>query len=790
MDQLHSSAAIAGNARPAPDWREMLFGTDPVPWLLDSGEPYARWVTLALVQPGSDPDRIDTARRDVLDDDGVRDLVAGLPSWGDKEFSGHHSPKFMPNRLNLLADMGVRGGDFDEIEGLLDRMLEHQDPSGRFQSFGRLPRRPKPEWGSLLCDTNVITDVLMRFDRGGDERVAKALRRMERDLAATPQGRAWQCVPERRSLFRGPGRKADVCPQVTLEGLRAFSHVPESDRPDWVTEVARTPLEIWRRRTDERPYQFGHGYQFKSVKWPNYWYDVLWVLETLGRFPALWRGADARAEDRRALAELAACLVAYNFDDQGRVVPRRTYRGFESYSFGQKKTPSPFATARALAALARLADLAEEIAAVDVTALPSSKGGSGTPVPPRGRREPVACPVPLTSPTFPEARGTARVLARQHLAAGWDPASVESIVADVAGLDATSPTGPYLALRARLPGFAPAQLDAALYERRSLVRYRCMRGTVFVLRREMLPVVHAATNEAVLRYARRFAEFRGVSAESYERAAADILDLLRAGPLSTAQIRERLRPNLDVAAVVNVMAAEGLVLRDRPLDGWRDRHWTYVPLEDALPEVRLDALGREDADVALLRAYVRAFGPATAADAAWWTGIGKQRVRRALRALEDEVVEIELADVPGEAEPVACLMHSADVDELSAAAAGPSPAVAFLPSLDPYTMGYAGKGRYVPDRARPCVFDRSGNITSVVLVDGRLAGVWDLAPDTAAVVLVHLFEPADPPVRSAIEASAREVGMFWYGEEASVEWRTSMVPLADRTPGCVVKPLR
>ena len=92
--------------------------------------------------------------------------------------------------------------------------------------------------------------------------------------------------------------------------------------------------------------------------------------------------AAGRPDDRRALAELAACLIAYNIGPDGRVAPRSTYRGFESYSFGQKKAPSPFATARLLAVLHRLDPLAAQVREVDVLSLPSSMGGTGTAEPP------------------------------------------------------------------------------------------------------------------------------------------------------------------------------------------------------------------------------------------------------------------------------------------------------------------------------------------------------------------------------------------------------------------------
>jgi hypothetical protein len=63
----------------------------------------------------------------------------------------------------------------------------------------------------------------------------------------------------------------------------------------------------------------------------------------------------------------------------GFAIPRlrRRYGGFETFSCGPKKRPSPLATALVLAALRRLYDLALSAATVDVAALASSKGGRG-----------------------------------------------------------------------------------------------------------------------------------------------------------------------------------------------------------------------------------------------------------------------------------------------------------------------------------------------------------------------------------------------------------------------------
>jgi hypothetical protein len=366
-------------------WRDLL-DADPLPWLLSSSEPAARWVALTgLLDAGRGDDDVRRARRDLVADPATRSLVARLPDWTvDQHLSGHQSPSFGPHLLGLLADVGVQAGDFREVDELLEAMLAHQEESGRFPSFGVAAPGGTPVWGALLCDAHPVLDVLVRFGHRQDERVQRALVRAAADLADTAQGRAWPCVPHPVTGWRGPGRLDAVCPMATLQALRVFSRLPSAERPDGVLGAARVVLRAWTERGSEKPYQFGHGVQFKTVKWPPTWYSAYGVVDTLGRFPELWR-SDPSGPEARALAELTACLLAYNVSADATVTPRSVYRGFERLSFGQKREPSPLATALLLAAVRRVDGLAPEVLRVDVGALGSSKGGSGQPVAPRVR---------------------------------------------------------------------------------------------------------------------------------------------------------------------------------------------------------------------------------------------------------------------------------------------------------------------------------------------------------------------------------------------------------------------
>lgn len=58
-------------------------------------------------------------------------------------------------------------------------------PDGRFAALATSRRTSKPAWTSLLCDHHTITEVLLRFGRGADPHVARALETMADDLSTT-----------------------------------------------------------------------------------------------------------------------------------------------------------------------------------------------------------------------------------------------------------------------------------------------------------------------------------------------------------------------------------------------------------------------------------------------------------------------------------------------------------------------------------------------------------------------------------------------------------------------------
>ena len=83
-------------------------------------------------------------------------------------------------------------------------------------------------------------------------------------------------------------------------------------------------------------------------------------------------------------------------------------------------------------------------------------------------------------PTFSDAERRARLVARHHLAR--TARDVETAVRAVAAQHSSDPLTPFLAAWARVPGFAVADLERAMYEERALWRMHATRRTALLCR--------------------------------------------------------------------------------------------------------------------------------------------------------------------------------------------------------------------------------------------------------------------------------------------------------------------
>lgn len=319
------------------------------------------------------------------------------------------------------------------------------------------------------------------------------------------------------------------------------------------------------------------------------------------------------------------------------------------------------------------------------------------------------------------ARLNRTLLARQHLLERVD-ATPHAEVEHLVGLQAQDPLPPYLGLCARLRDLDPHAVGRAL-EERSLVRLLTLRGTIHLLTPDdalrLRPWVQPRL-EQELRVSPTARAARDVDRDAF---AAAVDEALAGGPLPQpalgAALAERLE-GYDAAALGQVARLAAPLVQVPPRGVWgagggvvyeRVGTWVGRPLVEPGPEVVRG----------LVRRYLRAFGPARAADVTAWSGI--TRLGPVLAGMDDLVQHEDergrvLHDVP---------------DGVLAEADVPAP-VRLLGCYDNLWLAHAERDRVTTPETRATWAGVNGGTAHTIFVDGWLTGLWRVEGTRAQVV--------------------------------------------------------
>lgn len=362
----------------------------------------------------------------------------------------------------------------------------------------------------------------------------------------------------------------------------------------------------------------------------------------------------------------------------------------------------------------------------------------------------------------------ARLGGRHGLSPGSAPRATDEIADALLALHATDPATVYLSVAARSAALTPAGVAHALYDERSVVRMLGMRRTMFVVPTPLVPVVQRAASDAVAARLRAalvkdlatVADAPAAWLADVERAVHDHLRTAGPAPATVLSAAEpRLRTKLSYAAgkayggpatittrVLNLMAADGLIVRGRTTGSWTGTRYEWAPIENWFPH-GIPTIEPAAARVALVQAWLARFGPATVADVAWWTGWNGRDTKAALTTAG--AVEVSLDAGPGVALP-------SDLEPVGA----PDPWVRLLPALDPTPMGWIDRDWYFPPAFKPVLFDRTGNIGPTVWCDGRVVGGWAQRP--SGEVVTRLLTDIGAAAAAAVESEAARL-QEWIG---------------------------
>jgi hypothetical protein len=306
--------------------------------------------------------------------------------------------------------------------------------------------------------------------------------------------------------------------------------------------------------------------------------------------------------------------------------------------------------------------------------------------------------------------------------------TARAVIEQLGGMQAQCPPAPYVGVWSRVTAFKRAVLAG------DVVKASLMRNTLHLVTRRDYPVFWTALHDI----------------PSWPDAAA-IADGVRIAPLIRAMaLAEPLRTQ---EALAYLEREHGLadVHRNRVWHVARTRShvmhapqtalWSSRPqgLFAALEEPR--AVEKLVAIAEIVKRYLAAFGPASRADIATWSGMRVVDFAPALDALEplrrfrDERGR-ELLDLPRAPLP------AADV---------PAP-VRLLPKWDNLLLSHDDRTRVLPEDYRKRMIAKNGDVAQAFLVDGVVAGEW--TADKHGKVTLDPYAPLPRVARRAVEDEA------------------------------------
>jgi hypothetical protein len=359
--------------------------------------------------------------------------------------------------------------------------------------------------------------------------------------------------------------------------------------------------------------------------------------------------------------------------------------------------------------------------------------------------------------TLTQAQVDAYRLKAHHLDQPAPRKKMHNVVNQLGGVHAQVMSSAELALCNRVKGIAPADVRKALWEDRSLVKSWGMRGTLHLFSAQDFPTVVAALSTRRGHTTPGWLKYFEVTLEEMEA----LIEAVRTALDGQCLTRQELAA--EVARITGtprfrefVTGSWGSFLKPAAFKGYlcfgpsRGQAVTFVRPDQWLGGWREEDPGQAVKE--MVRRYLSAYGPASRDNIAlWWGGgapLGEMRV--ALEAMRGEIEEVRIDG--SKAYALASTLPELREQEVSST-------VRLLGLFDPYTVAAWSARNPLTKEQKAKVSRTAGWISSVVLVGGRIAGVWDYRKARSRLnVTVEMFEPATKKVKESIEAEAARYG--------------------------------
>lgn len=280
----------------------------------------------------------------VLSDQRIQKYLRDVSDFNATLVTSHKNSDIPIHKLIFLLEVGLET-DVPQIDMAIQQILKNKDENGIPMSMTNVPKHfggsGEDTLAWALCDAPLMLYALAKAGVDYKNQVEEGVKL----IIGLFRENGFPCkVSKELGKFRGPGRKDDCCPYATLIILKLLSIIPGYENSDLSNSIIKVLLDLWEKSRDQHPYMFYMGTDFRKLKAPALWYDIVSMAECLSRFE--FAKKDKRFEEMLDIIESKA-------NPEYRFTPESVYQKCKEWDFGQKKQPSQWLTYLCISILER-----------------------------------------------------------------------------------------------------------------------------------------------------------------------------------------------------------------------------------------------------------------------------------------------------------------------------------------------------------------------------------------------------------------------------------------------------
>ncbi|MCG8571131.1 MAG: hypothetical protein MJB14_13440 [Spirochaetes bacterium] len=305
-------------------------------WLIESEIPYIRYNAKKFFNPTNKINK-----KELYSDPFIQENIKLLNGWKTEILKRHNDSGLLIHRLALLADLGIEAED-QQMKSIIMNILSTFNQQCIPELLIEIPKafggsgEPGLSW--IICDYPVVLYALLKM-KAQSEELRKSVKQL-RNLVADNGYRCLGSIPK----FKGPGPGSSICPYANLLVAKALSYDAEGKKSEAFRKAINCLLNHWSEQKEKKYFMFGIGTDFKKIKFPLVWYNLLNFLELFSRLPEY--------HDDQRIKEMVKLLVS-KLNNEMKIKPESMYRIYKNQDFANKKDYSPTITLIVLQILIR-----------------------------------------------------------------------------------------------------------------------------------------------------------------------------------------------------------------------------------------------------------------------------------------------------------------------------------------------------------------------------------------------------------------------------------------------------